>query len=224
MIGTTLGRYRIVAKIGAGGMGEVYRAHDPQLDRPIAIKVLPASSFSDPKARARLLSEARAAAALNHPHICTVHEAGEADGQAYIAMELVEGQPLSRRVLGGPLPAEELLRYALQLAEALAHAHERGVVHRDFKSANVVITPEGRAKVLDFGLAKRWSGDELVEATTLSQASLTQPGALMGTLAYMAPEHLRGQPPDARSDGPWAWCCTRWRWVRGRSRGRPRLS
>jgi len=200
MIGRTLGHYRILEKIGAGGMGEVYRAHDQQLDRDVALKVLPASSFTDATARARLLREARTASQLNHPHICTVHEVGEADGQAYIAMEFVEGQPLSVLLENKASPAEQILRYGMQLAEALAHAHERGVVHRDLKSANVIITPEGRAKVLDFGLAKRLSGEELAEATTRSQASLTQPGAVMGTLAYMAPEQLRGQPADARSD------------------------
>src|SRR5688572_8698693 len=200
MLGKTLGHYHILEKIGAGGMGEVYRARDEQLERDVALKVLPATSFSDPAARARLLREARAAAGLNHPHICTIHEVGEADGQAFIAMELVAGQPLSARLAAGPMPPEEVLRYGLQLAEALAHAHERGIVHRDLKSANVVVTPEGRAKVLDFGLAKRLSGPETAEATTLSQFSLTLPGTLVGTLAYMAPEQLSGRSADARSD------------------------
>ncbi len=199
MLGKTLGHYRILEKIGAGGMGEVYRAHDEQLGRDVAIKLLPASVLSDATARARLLREARSAASLNHPHICTIHEVGEADGQAYIAMELVEGQPLSARLAGGALPTEQVLRYGLQLAEALGHAHERGLVHRDLKSANVVITTEGRAKVLDFGLAKRLSEGEM-DVVTRSQASLTAAGALVGTLAYMAPEQLRGQPADARSD------------------------
>lgn len=200
MVANVLGHYRILEKIGAGGMGEVYRAHDQQLDRDVAIKLLPASIFRDAAARARLLREARAAAALNHPYICTIHEVGEAERQAYIAMELVEGQALSARLAGGALSAEQVLRYGLHLAEALAHAHERGIVHRDLKSANVILTPEGRAKVLDFGLAKRLSGEELAEATTQSQPSLTQPGAVMGTLAYLAPEVLRGQAADARSD------------------------
>ncbi len=199
VIGKALSHYRILEKIGAGGMGEVYRAHDEQLDRDVAIKVLPTSSFSDPGARARLLREARSAGSLNHPHICTMHEVGEAEGQAFIVMELVEGQSLSARLARGALPAEEVLRYGLQLADALGHAHERGIVHRDLKSANVVITPEGRAKVLDFGLAKRLREEELEEATR-SQASFTAAGALVGTLAYMAPEQLRGQPADARSD------------------------
>jgi serine/threonine-protein kinase len=200
MIGQTFGHYRILERLGAGGMGVVYRAHDEQLDRDVAIKVLPAASFRDPPARARLLREARTASKLNHPHICTIYEVGEADGQAYIAMELVEGQPLSARLAGGALPVEQVLRYGLHLADALAHAHQRGIIHRDLKSANVIITPEGRAKVLDFGLAKRLSGEEVAEATTQTMDSLTGPGAVVGTLAYMAPEQLRGQPADARSD------------------------
>jgi TolB-like protein/Tfp pilus assembly protein PilF/tRNA A-37 threonylcarbamoyl transferase component Bud32 len=199
MIGQQMRHFRIVEKIGAGGMGEVYRAHDEQLDRDVAIKVLPAGTFRDETARARLLREARTASKLNHPHICTIHEVGEAEGQAYIAMELVEGQPLSARLADGALPPDQVLRYALQLADALAHAHERGVVHRDLKSANVIVTPEGRAKVLDFGLAKRLNKEELDEATTLSQ-DLSQPGTVVGTLAYMPPEQLRGEPADARSD------------------------
>ncbi len=200
MIGQKLGHYHILEQIGAGGMGVVYRAHDERLDRDVALKVLPADSFQDETARARLLREARTASRLNHPHICTVHEVGEADGQAYIAMELVEGHPLSVKLLSGPLPAAEVLRLGLQLAEALAHAHDRGIVHRDLKSANVVITPEGRAKVLDFGLAKRMGGEAAADGATQSQISLTQPGSVVGTLAYMAPEQLRGQPADARSD------------------------
>jgi serine/threonine-protein kinase len=199
MIGQTIAHYKVTAKLGAGGMGEVYRAHDEQLDRDVALKVLPASSFSDAAARARLLREARSAAALNHPHICTIYEVGEADGQAYIAMELVEGESLSARLAAGPLPAKQVLRYGSQIADALSHAHERGIVHRDLKSANVALTPDGRAKVLDFGLAKRVSGEELAEVTR-SQLSLTAPGAVAGTLAYMAPEQLRGEPADARSD------------------------
>ncbi len=199
MVGMQFGRYRVLEKIGAGGMGEVYRARDEQLERDVALKILPATSFRDPDARSRLLREARSAAALNHPHICTIHEVGEAEGQAYIAMELVEGQSLSARLTAGALPAGEVLRYGIQLAEALAHAHERSIVHRDLKCANVVMSSEGRAKVLDFGLAKRLSENALDEVTR-SQASLTQPGAVVGTLAYMAPEQLRAQPADARSD------------------------
>jgi len=199
LTGQRLAHYRIAEKIGAGGMGEVYRAHDEQLRREVAIKVLPPELVHDPERRNRLLREARAVASLNHPNICTVHEVSEAQGQAYIVMELVEGEPLNTRLDRGPLAADEELRYGLQLADALAHAHARGVMHRDFKSANIVITPEGRAKVLDFGLAKRLIGVELPPATTESQV-LTKPGVLVGTLAYMAPEQLRGQPAEAHSD------------------------
>ncbi len=198
MIGKKFGQYFILEKIGAGGMGEVYRAHDEQLDRDIALKVLLPRDLGDETARARLLREARAAAGLNHPHICIIHEVGEIEGQAYIAMEYVEGRSLGALIAQERLPHEQALRYGVQLAEALAHAHARGVVHRDLKSANVIVTPEGRVKVLDFGLAKRLDEGDL--EATLSQASLTQPGAVVGTLAYMAPEQLRGQPADCRTD------------------------
>jgi serine/threonine protein kinase len=177
-------------------MGEVHRARDEKLGRDVAIKLLPASSFSDAAARARLVQEARAAAALNHSHICTIHEVGEARGQAYIVMELIEGVPLNSRLTAGPLAPAEVGRYGLQLADALAH--ERGVIHRDLKSGNVMITPDGRVKMLDFGLAKRFSSEEMSDVTTEMQ--LTNPGALVGTLAYLAPEQLRGLPADARSD------------------------
>ncbi len=198
--GSHLGPYEIVAPLGAGGMGEVWRARDSRLDRDVALKLLPAEAVADETARARLIREARLASKLNHPHICTIHEVGEADGQVYIAMELVEGETLSLRLAEHALSAEEVLRVGHQLADALAHAHEHGVVHRDFKSANVILTPEGRAKVLDFGLAKRLSGEALDEATTLSRATLTEAGSVTGTPAYMAPEQLRGLAADARSD------------------------
>ena len=222
---TRVGPFAVIDLLGAGGMGEVYRARDTRLGRIVALKVLPADTLADDTARARLLREARLASQLNHPHICTVHEVGEAvpstsstgsrqagagqadwssstgPGQAvtYIAMELVEGQPLSTRLSDGPLPTDQLLRFGSQVADALAHAHARGVVHRDLKSANVVITPEGRAKVLDFGLAKRLD-DENPDAVTRLQTALTEPGMVVGTLGYMAPEQLRGEPADARSD------------------------
>src|SRR5688572_19859394 len=198
MTGTRLAHYRILEKLGAGGMGEVYRAHDEQLDREVAIKVLPADSFADATARARLLREARAAAALNHPAICTIHEVGEADGQSYIAMELVEGQPLSDKAREGALPLDEVLRYGMQIADALAHAHARQIIHRDLKPANVVAGPDGRVKVLDFGLAKRIR--DLGPSLATTAAPLTEAGTVVGTLGYMAPEQLRGQPADTRSD------------------------
>jgi len=199
LIGRTLSHYRIIQKIGSGGMGVVYKAEDTSLDRFVALKFLPEDLSHDHQAMERFQREAKAASALNHPNICTIYEVNEVDGQAFISMELVEGQSLSAHLFNGPLSADEVIRYALQLADGLAHAHEHGVIHRDLKSANVMITRDGRAKVLDFGLAKRFTGTELDEVTR-SQASLTAPGALVGTLAYMAPEQLRGQPADARSD------------------------
>ena len=198
--GTRIGTYQITELLGAGGMGEVYRAHDGRLDRDVALKLLPAAWFSDEAARARLLREARAAAGLNHPNICTIHEVGEADGQPFIAMEHVPGEPLNAVLARGSVPLDSTLRYAGQLADALAHAHDRGVIHRDLKSANIVITPDGRAKILDFGVAKRLPIGEGAQAMTNSALELTQEGSIVGTLPYMSPEQLRGQPADARSD------------------------
>jgi TolB-like protein len=201
MIGRQLGHFRILDKIGAGGMGEVYRARDEQLERDVALKILPAASFHDAAARTRLLRDAQTASKLNHPHICTIHEVGEAEGQAYIATELVEGKPLSARVAEGPLRQDELLRYGLQLTDAVEHAHEHGVVHRDLKSANVIVTPDGRLKVLDFGLARPLSREELTAAITVTQGpSPTPPEQAVEPLAYLAPEQLRGKPADTRSD------------------------
>lgn len=198
--GTGFGNYEIIERLGAGGMGEVWRAWDPSLEREVALKVLPSEMTADDTARARLLREARMASKLNHPNVCTIYEVGEAEGQAYIAMELVAGEPLSDRLATGRLAEDEVLRLGRQMADALEHAHSNGVVHRDFKSANVVITPEGRAKVLDFGLAARMSREELDEATTFTADSLELPGMIAGTLPYMAPEQLRGEPADAGSD------------------------
>ena len=198
--GTRVGSYHITALLGAGGMGEVYRAHDDRLDRDVALKLLPSTWFADETARARLLREARAAAGLNHPNICTIHEVGEAGGQPYIAMEYVPGEPLNAVLARGRMPLDSTLRYAGQMADALAHAHERGVIHRDLKSANIVITPEGRVKILDFGVAKRLPIGEGAEMMTKSGLELTQEGTIVGTLPYMAPEQLRGQPADTRSD------------------------
>ena len=197
--GASFGGYEVVARLGAGGMGEVWRARDPRLEREVALKVLPAERVAEEAARARLLREARLAARLNHPHVCTIHEVGEAEGQAYVAMELVPGQALSERLASGRMGVEEVARLGQQMADALAHAHDNGVVHRDFKSANVIVTPEGRAKVLDFGLAKPLA-ETASEATTLTGAPLTAQGAVVGTLAYMAPEQLKGKPADARGD------------------------
>jgi eukaryotic-like serine/threonine-protein kinase len=196
--GARFGLYRIDALIGSGGMGEVYRAHDGRLDRDVAIKLLSATTVGDPDARLRLLGEARSAAALNHPHVCTIHEVGEVDGHAYIAMELIDGQPLDRVIPAGGLPVENLLRYGIQIADAIAHAHERGIVHRDVKPSNVMISHLGIAKVLDFGLAKTLS---LVTPARLDfAASQTAVGFLAGTAAYMSPEQALARTTDERSD------------------------
>jgi tetratricopeptide (TPR) repeat protein len=199
MIGKRIAHYEVSARLGAGGMGEVYLARDTKLGREIALKLLPVEMSADETARARLLNEARTASSLNHPHICTIFEVGEAEGRAYIALEHVEGKPLAAMVPEGGLPTDAVLRYGTQIADALAHAHDRGVIHRDLKTSNVMITPEGRAKVLDFGLAKKLRDQDLAEVTRSGQG-LTQAGAVVGTLHSMAPELLSGNAADARSD------------------------
>ena len=173
-------------------------------------------ALGDETARARLVREAQLASKLNHPHTCTIHDVGEDEGRTYVAMELVEGETLSDRLGRGALPVEDVVRYGEQLAGALAHAHARGVVHRDFKSANVVVTSEGQVKVLDFGLAKRLPREAAADTATTSRPSLTDVGVTPGTLAYMAPEQLRGQPaPGGRGRSsstrttPTARRCTR---------------
>jgi eukaryotic-like serine/threonine-protein kinase len=196
--GYKLSHYEIIAQLGAGGMGVVYRARDHRLGRDLALKVLPAESMDDANARARLLREAQMASSLNHPHIAHIYEVGEDRDLLFIAMELVEGRPL-REVIGQRgLDTETVLRLGLQIADALAYAHERGVIHRDLKSANVMITPEGRAKVLDFGLAKRLHEDD--GDKTSPELSLTGSGMLVGTPNYLPPEILLGGKADPRSD------------------------
>jgi TolB-like protein/Tfp pilus assembly protein PilF len=197
--GTQFGAYRIDALIGAGGMGQVYRAHDTRLERDVAIKVLSsAMTACDPDAPLRLLREARSAASLNHPHICTIHAVGESDGQAFIVMELIEGRSLDELIPAGGLPLTDLLRYGLQIGDAVSHAHQRGIVHRDLKPANVMISDLGIAKVLDFGLAKALP---LVEHRSVNvAASHTAAGLVVGTAAYMSPEQALGRRVDERSD------------------------
>ncbi|MCL5289075.1 MAG: protein kinase [Acidobacteria bacterium] len=199
MIGKLIAHYEVSARLGAGGMGEVYLARDTTLGREVALKLLPAEMSADETARARLINEARTASSLNHPHICTIYEVGEAEGRAYIAMEHVPGEALAAKIPEGGLLAETVVRYGEQVADALAHAHERGIIHRDLKTSNVMITPEGRVKVLDFGLAKKLRDEDLAEVTRSGKA-LTQAGAVVGTLHSMAPELLSGNPADARSD------------------------
>ena len=159
MIGETLGRYRIAETIGAGGMGVVYRAYDPTLDRDVALKLLHAQALDSEASRNRFLREARALSHLNHPHICTIYEIGEADGRTFIAMEYVRGRTLSSVIPPDGLAVETMVRYGAQIANAIGHAHEHGIVHRDLKSSNVVVTPESSVKVLDFGLAKHLERD-----------------------------------------------------------------
>jgi eukaryotic-like serine/threonine-protein kinase len=197
--GSRLGAYEVLALLGSGGMGEVYRARDTRLNRLVAIKVLPATVADDPDRRQRLDREARAISSLNHPHICTLHDVGRHDGIDYLVMELLEGQTLAERLTRGALPLDEALHYAIQLADALDVAHRHGIVHRDLKPANVFLARSGSSgatvtKLLDFGIAKA------VTAAAIEFATLTNDGTLLGTLQYMAPEQLEGRDADARSD------------------------
>ena len=196
MIGKTISHYRVTAKLGAGGMGEVYLAHDERLDRDVALKVLPAKTLADEAARKRFRKEALALSRLNHPNIATVHDFDTQDGVDFLVMEYVAGETLSEKLSNGPLPEEEATKLGRQVADALEEAHEHGVIHRDLKPGNVMVTPKGQAKVLDFGLAKL---ARPVSETALTE-SLTETPAAAGTLPYMAPEQLQGQEADARTD------------------------
>ncbi len=199
--GDKLKQYEILKLLGRGGMGEVYLAHDTVLDRNVAIKFLPEDMQKDERARVRLLREAKAAASLNHAFICKIYEVGEFEGQYFIVMEYVEGEDLRQKLDEGILPLRDSLQMALEIAEALEDAHDKGIVHRDLKPSNIMITPRGHVKVMDFGLAKHFLTEGEGDLTkTLTQDSLTEKGAIVGTLAYMSPEQARGEPVDARSD------------------------
>jgi serine/threonine protein kinase len=199
VLGQVLGHYRVVAKIGEGGMGVVYRAYDEVLHRDVALKVVNKGTTLDPSASRNLLHEARASSALAHPNICTIHEVGETDGELYIVMELIEGKSLRAMCGEAGLPPESVLRYGIQIAGALARAHDRGIVHRDLKTANIAVTADGLVKVLDFGLAQRVGG-RLFDEPTRSFQTMQDSSVVSGTLPYLAPEILLGDPADYRSD------------------------
>jgi eukaryotic-like serine/threonine-protein kinase len=204
--GARVGAYEILSAIGAGGMGEVYRARDTRLERTVAIKVLPADLSSDPDRRERFDREARAISSLNHPHICILHDVGNQDGTSFLVMEYLEGETLASRLGKGPLPIDQVLRYAIEIADALDAAHAAGIVHRDLKPANIFVTKRGQTKVLDFGLAKLADDNRAAalaldeNGPTLNEAHLTSPGTAIGTVAYMSPEQARGENLDAQRD------------------------
>jgi len=221
LIDTTLAHFRITAKLGEGGMGQVYRAEDSKLGREVAIKVLPDAVVQDPERLARFEREAKMLAALNHPNIAAIYGLEEADGKPFLVLELVEGDTLAERIAKGPIELEGALKVAQQIALALEAAHDQGIVHRDLKPANVKLTPNGKVKVLDFGLAKAWeptaasgSGPLLTASPTLSH-QMTEAGVLLGTAGYMSPEQARGHPVDKRSD-IWAFGCVLLEMLTGR--------
>ena len=218
LVGRTIAHYRIVEKIGAGGMGVVYRARDEHLKRDVAVKILPEFFASDPERMARLDREAWLLASLNHPNIAAIHGLEAFDGKRFLVMELVEGETLAQKIAKGPLSVDEILDVCRQIAEGLEAAHEKGIIHRDLKPANVKITPEGKVKVLDFGLAKAFQDDmtaaDASKSPTLTD-QMTRPGVILGTAAYMSPEQAKGKPVDKRTD-IWAFGCVLYECLTGK--------
>ena len=215
--GSRLGPYEIVAPIGAGGMGEVYKAKDTRLDRTVAIKVLPEHLAESPERKARFEREAKAISQLNHPHICTLYDVGEQDGIDFIVMEYIEGETLAERVKRGPLPLDKALEYGIQIADGLEAAHEKGIIHRDLKPANIKITPDGKPKILDFGLAKAFAPDvhESGKSESPTVTKGTAIGVILGTASYMSPEQARGETLDKRTD-IWSFGCVLYEMLTGR--------
>src|SRR6188508_3425118 len=218
--GTRLGPYEILSALGAGGMGEVYRARDTKLDRSVAIKILPEAFAADAERIARFQREARTLASLNHPNIAHIHGLEESDGVRALVMELVEGEDLAQRIARGAIPVAEALAIAKQMAAALEAAHEQGIIHRDLKPANIRVRPDGTVKVLDFGLAKATEAPGVVspgvsQSPTITRLAMTHAGMILGTAAYMSPEQARGKPVDKRAD-LWAFGCVLYEMLTGK--------